>query len=162
MVKKIDLTRLLEDVTFAFLYKFNFTNCKVKQGNLIYSIQKYFKRKFQFAGISGDLTKFNSLTSRILFPEIGPFCLVSIFPDDSFERAKRRHGAKYIPISPRLFPVMQVVSRKLIRGAHSRIYFGFWFLHANHLSCFKGGPRFKGKWITGSPGTTVPFRSNPG
>lgn len=42
------------------------------------------------------------------------------FPDDSFERAKRRHGAKYIPISPGLFPVMQVVSRKLIRGAHTR------------------------------------------
>jgi len=34
---------------------------------------------------------------------------------------------------------MQVVSRKLIHGAHSRIYFRFWFLHANHLSYFKGG-----------------------
>lgn len=105
--------------------------------------------------IRWSLTKF----PNVLFQE-SDLPVQYQFPDDSFERAKRHHEAKYIPISPGLFPVMQVVSRKLIHGAHSRIYFGFWFLHANHLSCFKGGPRFKGKWITGSPSTTVPFRSN--
>lgn len=129
------------------------------KNNLNYS--EILEEKIAIRWTSDDLTKSNSLIANII-PGIRPFCLVSIFPDDSFERAKRRHGAKYIPISPGLFPVMQVVSRKLIHGAHSRIYFGFWFLHANHLSCFKGGPRFKGKWITGSPGTTVPFRSNLG
>lgn len=106
---------------------------------------------------------FDKVTSFPIVNIISWTVLLSInFPMTVFS-VKRHHEAKYIPISPGLFLVMQVVSRKLIHGAHSRIYLGFWFLHANHLSCFKeGSPRFKGKWITGSPGTTVPFRSNLG
>lgn len=63
--------------------------------------------------------QFSLVAGLLLF--LGPNHSVQyLFPDDSFEHAKRCHGAKYIPISPGLFPVMQVVSRKLIRGAHTR------------------------------------------
>lgn len=61
-----------------------------------------------------------SLVAKLLLFLVPDHSVQYQFPDDSFERVKRRHGAKYIPISPGLFPVMQVVSRKLIRGVHTR------------------------------------------
>lgn len=111
-----------------------------------------------------------SLVARLLL-FLGPDHSVQYqFPDDSFEHAKRRHGAKYIPISPGLFPVMQVVSRKLIRGVHTREFTsGSGFSTLTIYPALRrgekegGGGKVRGLRESGLPevlGTTVPFRSN--